>query len=227
MAGEVQYDAGNRERRPEADPERDHQADVEDEDPDQRNRQTEGRQHEVLPSRLQRGPASAVGDQQRRGAGGRLDQQPGDAEVVDQRDREQRGPEQMKSEVVPSAGARGPKEASSCGREIGGGDERAEEPDHRDHGEKHAARAVDQIPGVMSRRGALCQRDDRECDCGRSDRERPHDVDSVRGRRSARELNQQTAGDRQRRDGDHQPLNHGAPPRARCRSSRARRGSWR
>ncbi len=84
------------------------EADVEHEDADERDRQPERREHEVLPARLERVASSAVGDQQRGRAGGRLDQQPGDAEVVDQRQREQRGPEQIEAQVVPGARAGAP-----------------------------------------------------------------------------------------------------------------------
>ena len=77
--------------------------DREDDDPEQRNRQPEGGQQQVLPARLERVPAAAESDEQRRGCRRRLDDQPRDREVAGDRHRQQRGPEQEQRRVVEAA----------------------------------------------------------------------------------------------------------------------------
>ena len=140
------------------------EADVQHEDPDERDRQPEGRQHEVLPARLERRAPPAVGDQQRRGAGRDLDQQPGDAEVVEQRHDEQRGPEQMEAEVVPGARTMRAEEAAPGACEIRRRDQRAQQPDDGDDSEEHAGGAVEHVPRPVGRTRAAGERDDRKRD---------------------------------------------------------------
>ena len=203
------------------------QADVQHEDPDERDRQPEGRQHEVLPARLERRAPPAVGDQQRRGASRDLDQQPGDAEVVQQRHDEQGSPEQMESEVVPGAGTMRAKEAAPGACEISRRHQRAQQPDDRDDSEEYARGAVEHIPRPMGRTRAAGKRDDRKRDRSGGDHNRPGDVDAISCAWGACELHEQAAQDRERRDCDRERVNHAGHPAVRYRRSRAPRGSSR
>ena len=76
---------------------------VQGDDPEQRHGQAERGEDEVLPARLERAAPTARGHQQRRCGRRRLDQQPRHGQVVDDRQRQERRPEQVQRHVVRDA----------------------------------------------------------------------------------------------------------------------------
>ena len=79
----------------------------EDDDPEQRDAEAERGEDQVLPAGLERARLAAEADEQRRGGGRRLDQQPGGAEVPGERHREQDRPEREEGDEVAASRARG------------------------------------------------------------------------------------------------------------------------
>src|SRR5207248_6805228 len=71
----------------------------EQDDPEQRDAEPERRQDEVLPPRLERVASPAEADEQRRGGGRRLDEEPRAAEVSDERHRDEHRPEREQEPV--------------------------------------------------------------------------------------------------------------------------------
>ena len=89
-------------------------ADRQHDDPEQRDRQPERREDEVLPARLQRIAAARERDEQRRGGGRRLDDQPGDREVAGRSGPRAAPP---RTRTAPrSRGCGSGRRSSSCGR---------------------------------------------------------------------------------------------------------------
>ena len=118
----------------------------EDDDPEQRDGQAERRQHQVFPTRFECIAGSAERDQQRRGGGRRLDDQPDDGEVGDDRHGQQRGPEDEQRGVVPGRCALSRRGVFAVRSQIGGRHEHAAQADRRRDRQQHRARTIDQIP---------------------------------------------------------------------------------
>ena len=196
-----------------------------DQDAQQRDRKPEGREHQILPAGLQCVAPSAVGDQQRRGARRRLDQQPRDPEILHQSERQQRSPEQVKGGVVPGARPTRGEQALTRTRQVGRRDHRAAPPDHRNHREKARAGAVQDKPGAVQ---PLRTMNDAE----HARRERHHGADAradqvhaIGAARRARQPHEQRPSQRHGRHGDQEQVSHAAPPAESCRHYRAARGS--
>ena len=87
-------------------------------DAEERDAEPERREHEVLPAGLERRRASAEADEQDRGGGRRLDQEPRDAEIPRERHRDEDRPEGEQGAVVEARAALGSDE---LGRRTSGG----------------------------------------------------------------------------------------------------------
>ena len=74
----------------------------EEDDPQEREAETEGGEEQVLPAGLQRARLAAEADEDRRGGGGRLDEEPRRAEIARERHSGEHGDECGQRGVVPA-----------------------------------------------------------------------------------------------------------------------------
>ena len=140
---------------------------LEHQDPEQGDAEPERGEDEVLPAGLECPGTAAEADEEGGGGGGRLDREPGGAEVPGERHREQDRPEREERRPVDAVGAVGPERATPrrAGEELrrDEGAREADEPDHADH---DAPGRVDDDPAPELAVGRLGESDGRERECG-------------------------------------------------------------
>ena len=130
----------------------------EDDDPEQRDAEAERREDEVLPCCLERLCLAAEADEQRRGGGRRLDEQPSPAEVAGQRHRQENGPERVEhTEVRLGAPATGTERAVAAG-EIPRRGENGGEAHGGDHADEQPTGRIDDDPRPVTDRSANAAR---------------------------------------------------------------------
>ena len=145
---------------------------VEHHDPEQCHRQTDAREHQVLPARLERVAGARERHQQRRGGGGRLDHEPRDPEVVDERDRHERRPEHVQPRVVELPGPQRAGAGTTVVAQIGRRDECADQADDR--------RSPRGTPRRRHRRGTRIPSPDARCARCRRPRATPMSAAQIR-----------------------------------------------